>query len=292
MTLDEIRQKKKQYGYTNEQMAKLSGLPLSTVQKVLGGTTKAPRRQTLAALAAVFPKETPVSYREDVTALPSGIAEPPAAYGARRTPRWPRQGEYTLEDYLALPDDVRVELIDGVFYDMGAPTTVHQEVVGEVFFLLKSFIRSHGGSCRPFISPVDVQLDADDRTIVQPDVLILCDPSKRTYERIVGAPDLVIEVLSPSTRSKDILIKTKKYALAGVREYWIVDPQQERVTTYLFSPVPVPGPEADAAVPDGPEIAIYGYSFEETVPVAVLGGECTICFREIAEQYGLKNVAR
>ena len=209
MTLDEIRQKKRQYGYTNEQMATLSGLPLSTVQKVLGGTTKSPRRQTLAALAAVFPKETPVSYREDVTALPSGIAEPPAAYGARRTPRWPRQGEYTLEDYLALPDDVRVELIDGVFYDMGAPTTVHQEVVGEVFFLLKSFIRSHGGSCRPFISPVDVQLDADDGTIVQPDVLLLCDPSKRTYERIVGAPDLVMEVLSPSTRSKDILIKKK-----------------------------------------------------------------------------------
>ena len=126
MNLEEIRQKKKQYGYTNIQMAEKSGLPLATVQKVLGGTTKAPRYQTIQALASVFPKET--HYSTESVSVPNVVRKPGAAYAVQTNPkqRYPRQGSYTIDDYLALPDDQRVELIDGVIYDMSAPTTPHQ----------------------------------------------------------------------------------------------------------------------------------------------------------------------
>ena len=114
MNLEEIRQKKKEYGYTNLQMAEKSGLPLATVQKVLGGTTKAPRYQTIEALASVFPKET--LYDRQTESSPDMIREAGAAYAAQTNPkqRYPRQGTNTIDDYLALPDDQRVELIDGV----------------------------------------------------------------------------------------------------------------------------------------------------------------------------------
>ena len=104
MNLEEIRQKKKQYGYTNLQMAEKSGLPLATVQKVLGGTTKAPRYQTIQALASVFPQETQYSTKPE--SAPNVVREPGAAYAAEARPkqRYPRQGSYTIDDYLALPD--------------------------------------------------------------------------------------------------------------------------------------------------------------------------------------------
>ena len=120
MTLEEIRQKKKEYGYTNLQMAEKSGLPLATVQKVLGGTTKAPRYQTIQALASVFPEET--QYSKETVSAPDRVRESGTAYAVQSHPktRYPRQGSYTIDDYLALPDDQRVELIDGVIYDMSA----------------------------------------------------------------------------------------------------------------------------------------------------------------------------
>ena len=100
-----------------------------------------------------------------------------------------------------------MELIDGVFYDMEAPSTYHQIIGMELGFLLKSFIKEKGGSCIPFASPVDVQLDCDDKTMVQPDIVVICDRSKFQSGRIYGAPDLIVEVLSPSTRKKDMYIK-------------------------------------------------------------------------------------
>ncbi len=145
-----------------------------------------------------------------------------------------QQGDYTIEDYYALPEDMRVELIDGVIYDMGAPYTIHQEIAFEVARQLANQIRGKGGKCKVFISPIDVQLDCDDKTMVQPDVLILCDLSKQQKKVIYGAPDFVLEVLSPSTRRKDLTIKHRKYLNAGVREYWIMDPKERRLITYDF----------------------------------------------------------
>ncbi|MCC8049438.1 MAG: Uma2 family endonuclease [Clostridiales bacterium] len=128
---------------------------------------------------------------------PLQMSEALAEYAASK-----RQGEYTLEDYLALPDDQRVELIDGVFYDMASPNYIHQAFGDSLQAVFNDYIRKNHGSCRAF-TPVDVQLDCDDRTVVQPDVLIICDYSKLQKGHVYGAPDLVVEVLSPSTSKKD-----------------------------------------------------------------------------------------
>ena len=116
-----------------------------------------------------------------------------------------------------------MELIDGVLYDMAAPTGIHQVVGGEIHAMLREYIRSKKGRCLPMYSPIDVQLDCDNKTIVQPDVLVLCDTSRLSGNTIWGAPDFVVEVLSKSTRKKDMFVKLNKYMNAGVREYWMVD---------------------------------------------------------------------
>ncbi|MBP3879783.1 MAG: Uma2 family endonuclease [Lachnospiraceae bacterium] len=277
MTLEEIRQKKKEYGYTNLQMAEKSGLPLATVQKVLGGTTRSPRYQTIQALASVFPEET--LYDPKPGSAPDMVREPGTAYGAQFNPksRYPRQGSYTIDDYLALPDDQRVELIDGVIYDMSAPTTPHQLIGGEIHALLREFLLRKKGSCIPFISPVDVQLDKDNKTMVQPDVCVVCDHTKINRARIYGAPDFVVEVLSPSTKMKDILIKMRKYQNAGVREYWMVDPDGETVTRILYK-------TATEEFPDG-DMNMEVYPFSKPVPVGIFNDECVIDFGEIRERY-------
>ena len=277
MNLEEIRQKKKEYGYTNLQMAEKSGLPLATVQKVLGGTTKAPRYQTIQALASVFSEEARC-YPESASA-PDMIREPGMAYAVKTQPqpRYPRQGSYTIDDYLALPDEQRVELIDGVIYDMSAPTTPHQLIGGEIHALLREFIMRKKGSCIPFISPVDVQLDRDNRTMVQPDVCVVCDRSIINHARIYGAPDFVVEVLSPSTKMKDILIKMRKYQNAGVREYWMVDSDAETVTRILYE-APKEG------YPDG-DMKMEAFPFSTPVPVGIFNDECVIDFAEIRERY-------
>ncbi|MCD8015900.1 MAG: Uma2 family endonuclease [Lachnospiraceae bacterium] len=128
----------------------------------------------------------------------TGVSEALAEYAVSRT-----EGDYTLEDYLALPEDRRVELIDGVFYDMAAPTYIHQGIGSWILTAFNNYIASHHGSCHAFAAPVDVQLDCDDRTVVQPDVMIVCDLTKFQNGRVFGAPDLVVEVLSRSTSARD-----------------------------------------------------------------------------------------
>ncbi|MCC8044163.1 MAG: Uma2 family endonuclease [Clostridiales bacterium] len=178
-----------------------------------------------------------------------------------------RQGEFTLSDYYTLPDDQRVELIDGVIYDMAAPNTAHQAAVIEISFQLESYVRSKEGSCLVFPSPVDVQLDCDERTMVQPDVLVVCDRDKVIRRCVYGAPDMVVEIISPSSERKDRSIKLAKYMNAGVREYWIVDLRQEKVIVYDI--------EHDC------RITIYG--MDKTIPVQIFGGDCKVSFERIIE---------
>ena len=171
---------------------------------------------------------------------------------------------------MALPEDERVELIDGVFYDMAAPMTTHQLVSGEIFMALKEYIRASKGKCIPLMAPTDVQLDCDNKTIVQPDVFIVCDRNKFNTKRVFGAPDFVVEVLSPSTAKKDAVIKLAKYCNAGVREYWMVNLEKKRVIVYNF--------EDDAC----PTV----YTFEDEVPVSIFEGKCKVNFKEIYEYVG------
>ena len=190
------------------------------------------------------------------------VKEEAAAYGVKK------QGEYTLEDYYAIPDERRVELIDGVIYDMASPTYTHQELVLEIAYLLKSFVKKNKGNCRVSVSPFDVQLDCDDKTMVQPDVMVVCDRDKIINSCVYGAPDFVVEVLSPSTSKKDSAIKLKKYKAAGVWEYWMVDPDKKKVVVYDWGKGEMP--------------TVYG--FDDKVPVGIFGGECEIDFAEIYQE--------
>lgn len=177
-----------------------------------------------------------------------------------------QQGEYTLDDYYAIPDEYRVELIDGVIYDMASPRDVHQIVNNLINLKIFSYIEKKNGTCIIITAPMDVQLDCDDRTIVQPDILVVCDRKKFENGRIYGAPDFIVEVLSPATRKKDIQIKTVKYRKAGVREYWIVDIEKEQVITHLF---------------EKNDLAVL-YTFKDKVPVGIFDRECQVDFAEIA----------
>lgn len=252
MTIQEMREIKQELGYSYEQISELSGVPLGTVQKIFGGATKSPRYDTLRALENVFIERPTGIIREDMTDYHLDKKQP---------------GEYTVEDYYAIPDEFRTELIDGVFYDMATPNHRHQLIAGEIFVQISTYIRKNKGKCIPEIAPIDVQLDCDNKTMVQPDVLITCDRDK-LHERVVyGAPDFVVEILSPSTRKKDVFLKLHKYENAGVREYWIVDPDKKRILVYDFNNDEWP--------------TIYG--FQDKIPVRIFGGDCVIDFVEIDE---------
>ncbi len=144
---------------------------------------------------------------------------------------------YTYRDYLTWPDDVRCELIDGeVLMMTPAPQLTHQNVTGEIFFQAKSALR--GKPCQALIAPIDVRLprhgEADEETdvVVQPDVMVVCDPGKLDRRGVRGAPDWVVEVLSPSTAGRDHIQKRRIYENHGVREYWLVHPIDRLLTIY------------------------------------------------------------
>lgn len=223
MTLEEMKRIKQERGFSLAQLSDYSGVPLGTLQKIFSGETEHPRYATRQAL------ERALTDRGcEKEGGPKRVAEN-MAYEAS-SPK--KQGEYTLEDYYTLPDDRRAELIDGVIYDMSAPTFVHQDVAGEVYSAIREYIRSKGGSCLPMFAPVDVRLDCDDKTMVQPDVLILCDRSKICKWGIMGAPDFCLEIISEATRRKDYIKKLQKYTDAGVKEYWIIDPFRRVLVFY------------------------------------------------------------
>ncbi len=140
----------------------------------------------------------------------------------------------TIADYDKLTGDKRAELINGEIYYMASPSTEHQILAQYCFYELESYIRSNNGDCRAFLAPLDVNLFNDESVIVEPDVLVVCDKNKLTRRRCNGAPDLIIEVVSPSTKSRDYFIKLNLYRLAGVREYWIVNPMAGSVNVYYF----------------------------------------------------------
>ncbi len=284
MTISEMRDRKKALGYTNEIIAKKSGLPLSTVQKVFCGATKDPRRNTLEALEMVLKK--PSRFYEDVRdggvcevkeeapeyRAESGSVRMPARkldcwIGVESTEKWPRQGEYTIKDIEALPDDIRVELIDGYIYEMAAPSAPHQRAVGHLYSELRKCIEQHDKPCEVFMAPSVAVWSDDDRTEVQPDVQLRC-LNKSSADGPKVEVLLVIEVLSPSTAINDCTIKLRKYMTAGIKEYWIVDLERERIMVYLFEESPLP----------------ETYSFDDTVPVGISGGICSIDFRSIKER--------
>jgi len=177
---------------------------------------------------------------------------------------------YTYSDYLKWDDDKRRELIDGVPYLMSAPGRRHQ-IVSRT--LLVQFVNIlHGKPCKVYHAPFDVRLNADtlDNTVVQPDILVVCDSSKLSEAGCIGAPDLVVEILSPSTSRYDRIIKFKTYLKSGVREFWIIDPKLCILEVHILK---------------GNNYITYPYTNNDIVPVHVLEG-CSIDLSEVFEEIG------
>ena len=178
-------------------------------------------------------------------------------------------GSFTVKDYFELPEDERAELIDGIFYYIPAPSLVHQELVRFLCEQFHIWIRNNHGDCRVYPAPTAVQPDLDDdRTMVEPDVVVICDKNKMHRGYCLGAPDLLVEIVSPSSKQLDYRVKLDKYTHAGVREYWIVDPLQERITVY------------DLAHDKPPAL----YTFHDRVPVAIWDNRMTVDFAELEEE--------
>ncbi|MDL2319351.1 Uma2 family endonuclease [Eubacteriales bacterium OttesenSCG-928-A19] len=173
---------------------------------------------------------------------------------------------YTYADYITWDDGNRYELIDGEVYMMDAPKRVHQGISGAIFWRIAAYLE--GKPCEVYAAPFDVRLnaDAEDDTVVQPDISVICDPSKLDDRGCVGAPDMVVEILSPSSAEYDQGVKLNRYLEAGVRECWIVNPMHRFVQVNLLR--------------DG-EYHMRPYGDADAVPVSVLDG----CVIELAKVF-------
>ena len=164
-----------------------------------------------------------------------------------------KENSYTIDDIYALPDGERAELIDGKIYYMSPPSRDHQQLVLSLARKIADYIDSKGGNCEVNVAPFAVFLNKDEENYVEPDISVVCDSSKLDKKGCHGAPDWVIEIVSPSSKTMDYLIKATKYMNAGVREYWIVDPEEKSVAVYGF----------------GSEFSAKFYTFGEDVPVGI-----------------------
>ncbi len=166
---------------------------------------------------------------------------------------------YTVDDIYALPDGTRAELIDGEMYMLATPGRAHQGLVSLFTREIGNYVSDKEGDCEIYLAPFAVFLNEDDKTYVEPDISVICDKSKLDDRGCNGAPDWIIEIVSPSSKRMDYFIKLFKYRTAGVKEYWIVDPDKNRVTVYNF------------ATDDGGE-----YVLTDEIPVGIFDGDLKI----------------
>lgn len=262
MDISDLKKLKKEAGLTNAEIAELSGIPVSTVNKIFSGATKNPRYATLLAIEQVLTTKEKIPFTYDkLKEEPSIVrdASAPYMYSAR---------EYDGEDIEKLSEWSRAELINGKLYMLSAPNRLHQYFVAELLFEIKSYIRKNNGKCDVYASPFDVRLFGDDSTIVQPDILVVCNKDILTEKGCSGAPDWVIEIVSKSNSSHDYVRKLIQYQKACVREYWIVNPFQELISVFNFEDAKKSGE----------------YNYGEPVPSGVLEG-LEIRFGEVVEGY-------
>lgn len=145
-----------------------------------------------------------------------------------------KEKTYTIEDIYALPEGERAELIDGHIYYMAPPNRRHQKISMEVSAIIRDYIHSHKGECEVYAAPFAVYLDETTNTYVEPDISVICDSNKLDDRGCKGAPDWIVEIVSPSSRRMDYYTKLFKYRTAGVREYWLVDPEKNLILVYNF----------------------------------------------------------
>lgn len=263
MTLSELKERKRELGLTNKDIAERAFVPLSTVEKVFGGTVSSPRRDTLMKLSMALQEESFVYDRMEWSVDPDVVSDIKAQYRAEK-----KRTSYTMDDYWKISEIRRVELIDGEIYDMASPSTVHQRIVWDIFVQLRQNKKECNKDCTVYASPATVQLDADDKTGLQPDVFVVCDKNMDNGKTVFGAPEFVVEVVSPGNRSYDMNLKLHKYGSAGCREYWIVDYERDKIIKYDFTR----------------DDLIEMYTFSDKVPVSISDGKCSVDFAEIKEE--------
>ena len=145
-----------------------------------------------------------------------------------------KEDTYTIEDIYALPERERAELIDGQIYYMAPPSRKHQRISTMLTSIIDRYIEDHQGQCQVYAAPFAVYLDESTNTYVEPDISVICDPNKLNDKGCNGAPDWIIEIVSPASKRMDYYNKLFKYRTAGVKEYWIVDPDKSRIIVYNF----------------------------------------------------------
>ena len=146
----------------------------------------------------------------------------------------PQPEVITLEQYEALPDEKRMEVFDGIVYDMASPSQIHQSIYMQLSTVINNYILRKKGPCSIFSAPFDVKLSDSPLIIVQPDIMVVCDKNKLDEKRCNGAPDFIIEIVSPANPSDDYIRKLYYYKNYEVREYWIVDPRRKVITVNYF----------------------------------------------------------
>lgn len=284
MTVEELRERKKKLKLTTRDLALLADLPQGTVSKILTGETKNPSYLTIERLDAALEKEEMLArihaYEQ---AMQQYFAEHPEDAGNQRKFEkiyreknhlnnapipyaLPREDTSEIQGNLALQtrkmtasaldqlgEQRGYELVDGHLILAEMAGVSHQRMVRKLGKQIDALISDNGGSCEVFDVGVNVFLDEDDYTLVIPDIAVLCDASKICDKGIMGAPDWVIEVVSPSTRKMDYHKKLHKYMDAGVREYWIVDIDRHMVSVCV----------------NGEPMQITIYSFTEDIPVSI-----------------------
>lgn len=145
-----------------------------------------------------------------------------------------QQRDYTIDDIYNLPEGQRAELIDGQIYDMAPPSTTHQRICGRLHQAIANYIDRNNGNCEVFSAPFAVFLNKDSKNYVEPDISVICAPEKLTDRGCTGAPDWIIEIISPGNPEHDYVRKLNLYLDAGVREYWIVDPRDRKILVYYL----------------------------------------------------------
>jgi len=177
-----------------------------------------------------------------------------------------QQSITTLEEYEKLPEDVRAEVFEGQIQYMASPSQIHQTILLELSSTLNTYVKGKKGNCKVFPAPFDVKLNDKPLTVLQPDIMIICDQDKLDGKRCNGAPDFIIEIVSPGNSSDDYIKKLYYYKNYGVREYWIVDPNRRSVTVNYF--------EGD--------IVSIPYTFNSTIKVNIYN-DLYIDFKEIEQ---------
>lgn len=274
MTLGEkLRIARNAQQLSQEELAMKSNFPLQTIKIWESGLYPPPDEFSLKAVCDALQISVEDFYRIGTDEYPLdaltthtqvNVSDVSVQYETGTSPA----AQATIADYWNLPEWTRAELIDGKLYSLAAPGIVHQLLLIKLCTILENHIKSKNGTCVVLPAPFGVNLNADDKTMVEPDVMVVCDRNKLGKNSCKGAPDFVIEIVSPSSRRKDYITKCNIYSDAGVREYWIIDPERKCTTIYHFK---------------GDDVAPMMIPFDQPVTVGIME-DLSFCIRDLIDE--------